>query len=88
MRFNLKYANKTYEKCGTFGKMIQQAMGGSVGNVDIFKFGHILMMGQKGGRAKLQSANHATIMTVRGVGAIGGKIKCLQLAKAVGESVR
>ena len=56
-------------------------------SVAIFKFGQIFTIFEAGEIAKLQSASHANMQIKIGVGAIDGKIKCLQNVKDVDESV-
>ena len=56
-------------------------------NVAIFKFGQIFTIFESGETAKLLFVKNANIRTKIGVGAIDGKIKCLQNVKDVDENV-
>ena len=84
MRFNFTYVNNKYDKCGTFGKMIQQVVGVFAMSVAICKFGQIFIINSTGEMAKLLFVKNANIITRIGVGATVGKIKCLMLVKDVG----
>ena len=56
------------------------------GSVGIFEFGQISIIFEKEEMAKIQSANHANIITCRGAGANVDNMKYLMLVKDVGES--
>ena len=66
--------------------MTRQHVDDFAGSVDIFKFGQLFAMMEKGETAKLQFASHATFITGRGASATVGNMKCQLLARGVGES--
>ena len=67
--------------------MIQQVVGVFAMSVAIFKFGQIFIINSTGEMAKLLFVKNANIITRIGVGAIDGKIKCLQNVRDVDENV-